>query len=212
MRRGVEVHRMIELHALGQIPLWDVADNMYDAVDTDEAGLGQTDATGSRQPFDSFMSSRFANVRARFVEAPIDLQLEKGRIRGRIDAVYEPTPGEWEIVDWKSGTPSDDPTRVIQLQAYAVAAMEGLIGDQIPHTLRVTFCYLGGGQVVETSHEVTPEWLVTARQDLESALAAASGPEFPQRPGSRCHGCDFTRFCEAGQAWLSEQVPLAPAT
>lgn len=201
MRRGVEVHRMIELHALGQVPLWEASDDLYDAV--------EGDGTGSGRPFDAFMASRFAKVRARFVEVPIDLQLDAGRIRGRIDAVYEASSGEWEIVDWKSGAVSEDPTRIIQLQAYAVAAMDGLIGDQIPKKLRVTFCYLGGSEVAEVTHHVTPEWLAAARADLEAALAVATGPEFPQRPDKRCHSCDFVRFCEGGQAWLAEQAATA---
>ena len=194
MRRGVQVHRMIELHALGQIPLWEAAADLYDAP--------EPAPRESARPFDTFMNSRWANRRAAYVEVPIDLQLENGRIRGRIDAVYQDGPGVWEIVDWKSGTVSNDSTRLIQLQAYAVAALEGLIGDKVPDSLVVTFCYLGGEAVAEVSHEVTPEWLVEAREQLESALMAAGGPEFPQVAGARCRGCDFRRFCDSGKAWV----------
>ncbi len=196
MRRGVEVHRMIELHALGQIPLWELADDLYDAVDPSPRD--------STRPFDTFMKSRWANRRAAYVEVPIDLQLENGRIRGRIDAVYQSDPGVWEIVDWKSGTAPTDTTRIIQLQAYAVAAMEGLIGDVVPESLSVTFCYLGGKNAAEASHEVTDDWLREARIELESALAASSGPDYPQFAGPRCRSCDFVRFCDSGNAWLEK--------
>jgi DNA helicase-2/ATP-dependent DNA helicase PcrA len=199
MRRGVEVHRMIELHALGQIPLWEVADDLYDAV-SDEA------PPASARPFDTFLTTRFAGRRARFVEVPLDLALDGGRIRGRIDAVYEDEPGAWEIVDWKTGRASEDPTRVIQLQAYAVAAARGLIGDQIPDSLRMTFCYLGGPAAEEVTHIVSPAWLEQARHDLEEALVAAAGPDYPQLPGRRCHSCDFSRFCDSGKTWLAQQV------
>ncbi|NND02932.1 MAG: ATP-dependent helicase [Acidimicrobiia bacterium] len=195
MRRGVEVHRMIELHALGQIPLWEASDDIYDAV--------EPAPRGAARPFDTFMNSRWANRRAAFVEVPIDLQLQNGRIRGRIDAVYEDRPGAWEIVDWKSGIPSSDATRIIQLQAYAVAAMDGLIGDSIPSSLKVTFCYLGGATVEEVGYEVTSEWLDDAREQLEVALLASAGPDFPQVAGTRCRSCDFTRFCESGKAWIA---------
>ncbi len=199
MRRGVEVHRMIELHALGQIPLWEVADDLYDAV-SDEA------PAESARPFDTFLTTRFAGRRARFVEVPLDLALNRGRIRGRIDAVYEDEPGAWEIVDWKSGRAPDDPTRVIQLQAYAVAAARGLIGDQIPDSLRVTFCYLGGAAAEEVTHTVSPAWLEQATIELEEALVAAAGPDYPQLPAPRCRSCDFSRFCDSGKSWLAQQA------
>jgi DNA helicase-2/ATP-dependent DNA helicase PcrA len=199
MRRGVEVHRMIELHALGQIPLWEAADDLYDAV-------GDEAPQGTARPFDTFLTTRFAERRARFVEVPIDLALEGGRIRGRIDAVYEDEPGVWEIVDWKSGMVSADPTRVIQLQAYAVAAARGLIGDSTPDSLRVTFCYLGGPTAEEVTYAVSPTWLESADRALEAALVAAAGPNYPQLAGRRCRSCDFSRFCDSGKAWLAAQV------
>jgi len=196
MQRGVEVHRLIELHALGQVPLWDVAADLYDTTDADAPGDGA-------RPFETFMASRFSGRRARFVEVPIELSLGQGRIRGRIDAVYEDGPGEWEIVDWKSGRASQDPTRVIQLEAYAVAASMGLIGDQVPDRLRVSFCYLGGNEVEEVGFAVTPEWLEAARSRLAAALTAAAGPEYDAHPGDRCRTCDFARFCDAGKQWLA---------
>ncbi len=195
MRRGVEVHRMIELHAQGQFPLWERADDVYDAPGAVEG----RDVTG---PYSTFKSTRFATRRARFVEVPIDLEMPLGRIRGRIDAVYEDEPGSWEIVDWKSGTVSSDPARLVQLQAYAVAAAAGLIGDQTPSKLRVTFCYLGGETAAEVSYDVTPQWLAQAEEALQAALQQASGPDYPQQPSERCRHCDFSRFCEAGTAWL----------
>ena len=68
--------------------------------------------------------------------------------------------------------------------------------------LTVTFCYLGGGQAEEVSHTVSSTWLEEARERLELALEAAGGPAYPQQPGPRCRSCDFTRFCDAGAAWL----------
>jgi len=198
MRRGVEVHRMIELHALGQVPLWDAADDLYDTTAGDAP-------RSSARPFDTFLGSRFAGRVARFVEVPIEIALDGGRIRGRIDAVYEDEPGVWEIVDWKSGSISADPARVMQLQAYAVAAERGLIGDEVPTELKVSFVYLGGDAAEEVSFEVTERWMDRARQALEAALVRAAGPEYVAQPGTRCRSCDFSRFCDPGRAWLAEQ-------
>ena len=127
-----------------------------------------------------------------------------GRVRGRIDAVYEPEPGNWEIVDFKSGRNKQDAAASVQLEAYAVAAADGALSATPPERIAVTFAYLGGGTIEEVTVGVDDEWLGDARQHLEDLLTAASGPDYPQSPSPACQHCDFLRFCDAGQAFVAD--------
>jgi DNA helicase-2/ATP-dependent DNA helicase PcrA len=199
MRRGVKVHRMIELHGRGEMALDDMADDLYDVTDLDEP-VGD----GGPDPYQVYLNSRFADHKPRYVEAAIDLHLAKGRVRGRIDAVYELEPGSWEIVDFKSGRNRNDPTAVVQLEAYAVAAAEGALSAEAPREIKVTFAYLGGGELQEVAVPVDDEWLERARHHLAELTEAALGPEYAQVPSPACQRCDFLRFCEAGKAFVAD--------
>jgi DNA helicase-2/ATP-dependent DNA helicase PcrA len=199
LRRGVRVHRLIEMYGRGEMPLDEIADDLYDVTDSD-----QPTAVG-RDPYQVYLDSRFADVKPRFIETPIDLGLRSGRIRGRIDAVYEPQPGHWEIVDFKSGRNSGSDTAQVQLEAYAVAAADGALSTAPPEAITVTFAYLGGGDLEEVVIKADEEWLAEARSHLVTLLDRAAGPEYPQTPSSECHRCDFLRFCDAGRAFVSDQ-------
>lgn len=194
-RRGVEIHRRIELHNRGALAFDEADDTFYDAVDDSPAPVTSA--------FGRFSASRFARRRPILVEAPFDLLAGDVRVSGRIDAIYEDEPGSWEVVDFKSGRFSDDPTRRVQLQAYAVAVDEaGLASGEAPERTRVTFAYLGADELVEQTEEVDRSWLDAARIRLaELAALAAEGPYDPT-PSAACRICDFARFCEAGTAWL----------
>jgi DNA helicase-2/ATP-dependent DNA helicase PcrA len=176
---------------------FDEADEtFYDAVDGYEGPVTSA--------YDKFLASRFADRLPLLVEAPFDLLVDGVRVAGRIDAVYENEPGSWEVVDFKSGRPSDDPARRVQLEAYAVAAEEaGFSGGRAPNKTRVTFAYLGGETLVEQSEVVDPEWLAGARTHLSKLVGVATGGVFPAAPSAACRNCDFNRFCEAGTAWLA---------
>ncbi len=198
MRRGVKVHRLIELHGRGEMPLEELAEDLYDVTEGDEpAGSGP-------DPYQVYLDSRFATLKPRFVEAPIDIGLASGRIRGRIDAVYEPSPGNWEIVDFKSGRNRENPTAIVQLEAYAVAAADGALSSSPPESIAVTFAYLGGGRLDEVTVAVDADWLEEARSHLDGLLDSASGPDYPQSPSAACRSCDFLRFCDAGRAHVKD--------
>ena len=187
-RRGVEVHRKIELHHLGAIPLTDLETIEYDNVS--EATTGA---------FQSFLNSRFASMDTKAVEVAFSLQLPEGTVRGRIDAVFG---GEsWEIVDYKSGRPSSNPARIVQLQAYAVAADRGLLGPA-PDGMTVTFAYLGGG-LTEERHDVDEAWMREAEASIRDALTSIASEEFDPSPSNACRTCDFAHVCPEGSAWLS---------
>jgi len=193
-RRGIEVHRRIELHHRGNLPPDEVTEGLYD-LPGDEAAHGP-------DPFAVFLASRFAAFTPLLVEAPFELQIDGSLLAGRIDAVYVPEPGVWEVVDFKSGVRRPDPALRVQLEAYAVALGEaGFPGA--PPAARVTFAYLGGGRLEEATEETGDVWRRAARARLGALLAAASAGERSPAPSESCRGCDFARFCEAGTAWLA---------
>jgi DNA helicase-2/ATP-dependent DNA helicase PcrA len=196
-RRGAELHRRIELHNRGTVALDDVDDGFYDSVG--EASGAVPDA------FARYKASRFAESRPLLIEAPFDLSVAGARVAGRIDAVYEPAPGSWEIVDFKSGRPTDDDSRHVQLEAYAVAATEaGFHGGSSPDRIRVTFAYLGADELVEVGEDVDEAWLADARNHLNRLVAEARSGTYPATPSAGCRHCDFSRFCTAGAGWLEQ--------
>lgn len=198
LQRGVRFHRAVELHNLGKVPLDDLDEITYDLTGDSS---GEPAVTGA-EPYNVFLDSRFADQRARFAEVPIDLEFGAVRIRGRIDAVYEPASGSWEIVDYKSGRPSNDPALEIQLQTYAIAAVDGAIAEPIPTQLSVTFAFFGGGSYAERTVDVDDAWLSAARGRIESLAHRFERDEFEPTPSDACKRCDFVSFCESGQAFL----------
>lgn len=197
LRRGVEVHRRIELFNRGTISFDDLDDDLYDLPADFEV-----QAPGGRDIFEVFLASRFAAKTPRFIESPIDLKIGNARVRGRIDAVYEDEDGSWEIVDYKSGQNPGDDSALVQLQAYAVAARDGAIAIDRPNRITVTFLYLGGPEPEEISTEADETWLEEASIHLLSLVERAAGSEFPATPSTACGRCDFIKFCEAGRVYL----------
>ena len=197
LRRGVDLHRRIELHNRGIAALEEAGPGFYDLPDEDAVPAGGG--------FAAFAASRFAADRPRLVEAPFELKVGDARVAGRIDAVYEPEPGLWEVVDFKSGRRSDHPALRTQLEAYALAAAEAGLAAEPPEHIRVAFVYLGGG-LEEVSEEVDEGWLDAARTHLSALVAGATGGDYPAHPSAACRRCDFSRFCEPGLAWLEAQA------
>lgn len=187
---GTEIHRRIELHQRGQVPFDELQPELYDAPDEPAEGEGGG--------FEAYESSRFASRSARFVEVPFDVGLDNGyTIRGRIDAIYA-DDGHWEVVDFKSGSRKQDPARIVQLEAYAVAIDRVAFADQKPKTLDVTFAYLGGG-LEEVTIRADHAWVVSAGEHLVELTDSIDGGEFSETPGPWCHHCDFLQFCQPGQ-------------
>lgn len=192
LKRGVELHRKIELHNRGVVPLELVEDDSYDFLPDEPEP--RPDA------YETFQSSRFAEIKPRWVEVPFVLSGDELRIRGRIDAVYD-TDGAWEVVDFKSGRHRPDPARDVQLQAYAVAVAEGALGE-LPDSLSVTFAYFGNG-LEEVTTVVDQAWLDSARTAVTAVASGITGEDFGAQPSPACRQCDFVRFCDPGKAWLA---------
>ena len=198
LRRGVEFHRKVELHNLGKVPLDDLEEITYDLTTERDAA-----AVVGPDPYEVFLASRLAVRPARFAEVPIDLQFGNVRVRGRIDAVYEPEPGEWEIVDYKSGRTSEDPSLDVQLQTYAVAAADGAVAAPVPDRLTVTFAFFGGGEFAERTVAVDDAWLAEARTRIDDLTDRFDRGDFEPTPSEACRRCDFKTFCDAGRAFLA---------
>lgn len=197
LRRGVRFHRQVELHNLGRVPLEDMEEIAYDLPIEHDAT-----ASAGPDPYEVFLDSRLAGEAARFAEVPIDLQFGTVRVRGRIDAVYEPEPGMWEIVDYKSGGASDDPALNVQLQTYAIAAADGAVASPPPEQLSVTFAFFGRGEYAERSVEVDEPWLAAARERIDSLTQRFALDDFEPTPSDACKRCDFRTFCDAGRSFL----------
>lgn len=197
-RRGVEIHRRIELHNRGEVPLDDFREDAYDI------GPSETESAGTR-PFEAFLESRFATTAPLLIEAPFDLLIGSSTIRGRIDAVYSPEPGHWEIVDFKSGKPPKLSATAVQLEAYALAAAEVPFTLQRPGTIDVTFAYLGDG-LQTVSERADEEWIQNARDHVMTLLDNIADEVWDASPSPACRHCDFARFCDAGTLWLNDHL------
>ena len=197
-RRGVEIHRRIELYNRGAVAFEEAEEEFYDIP---EGEAGETHEVGRSDPFETFRSSRFAEQRPIFTEVPFDLKIEAARVRGRIDAIYEPEPGLWEIVDFKTGRARVDPARTVQLQAYAVATTDVDFTPNPPERTAVTFAYLGNG-LEEITQQVDDAWLQDARRRLGELIDGVEAADFAPTPSPACHSCDFLRFCDDGKAWV----------
>jgi DNA helicase-2/ATP-dependent DNA helicase PcrA len=185
---GTDLHRRIELHQRGQVPFDDFEPGLYDAMD-------EAEGTGG---FKAFLDSRFASRPAALIEAPFILRTDSGyEVRGRIDAIYE-EDGNWEIVDFKSGKRRDEPARLVQLQAYALAADRYDFGIDRPQEIEVTFAYLGGGLDVHTE-QADAAWRDAASSQVEDLTGAIEAERFEPVPGDWCRSCDFLRFCPEGR-------------
>ena len=139
------------------------------------------------------------------------MRWEGVEIRGRIDAVYarnespnespNQSAGQWEVVDFKTGSPSLDPAvraaSLVQLQAYSIAARDGHLGRPAPPDIDVTFAYFGS-PANEVTYRVDDQWLATARTRLTDIVDGINRGEKQPTPSLACHGCDFLHVCPTG--------------
>jgi DNA helicase II / ATP-dependent DNA helicase PcrA len=99
----------------------------------------------------SFLGSRFANLEPVLVEQEIQFSLADLIVVCKLDAVFE-IAGEFQIVDWKSGSaPSEEQLqqRSLQLALYRVALSKFL--NLGPERISASFFFAGDGR------EITPE-------------------------------------------------------
>jgi predicted RecB family nuclease len=194
--RGTEIHRRIELHQRGQVPFEEMSEDLYDFAPDDRGATGPGG-------YAAYESSRFAAERAALVETPFSIELETAHtVRGRIDAIYRDGT-HWEVVDFKSGEKKQDPSRIVQLQAYALAVSDVDFGLAKPEQLDMTFAFLGGGLHEET-HHADQAWVDRARSSVNQIGRGIADEEFDPNPGAWCRHCDFLEFCKPGRAFLGK--------
>ena len=202
---GTAFHRRAELHNLGVVALEDVETVRYDSVEDDRPSSREAD------PWVSFERSRFGRERPMLVETPFEVTLDGRKVRGKVDAVYESTGG-WEIVDYKSGSPSPTDAKLVQLQAYAIAARRGALTGSTPDDLTVTFAYFGTDPAEAVTEHVDAPWLAEAESTVARLLETAELGPFDPAPSPACRWCDFLHHCTAGKAYLAEETTRPSTT
>lgn len=200
---GTDFHRRIELHNLGVIAFEDPSSGTYDAV-SEPGAQQEVHDESSQDPWKLFNTSRFWRSTPIRVEAPFEITVGEGSIRGKVDAIYEPEVGLWEIVDYKSGRHRDDPSRRIQLEAYAIAAADGALSNTPPESIHVTFAYFGGAELTEVTEAADEEWIDQARRHVTDLVDQGINGPFDPAPSDDCRWCDFLHLCPAGQNFAKE--------
>lgn len=197
-RRGTDVHRRIELHNLGVMPLEELSETSYDLV-------ADGDEPAGTNPFGVFEATRYAHTPPILTEVPFELGRGAGRVRGRIDAVYAAPDDGWEIVDFKSGRERPDGANLVQLEAYALAAADRSLGRAAPAHISVSFVYLGGTEPAVRNHVVDERWLEDAGTRIDGILEGIRDGRFQTTPSEACRRCDFLRFCRDGSDFVRRQ-------
>ncbi len=203
-RRGTRIHRQIELHHQGKIPLLEP-----DAETPDLTGDDRPVDSPGPGPFEVFLQSRFSAMEVQWLERAFSLRIRDDfLVRGRIDAVYRSDSDTWEIVDFKSGQPpSDDPhaARLAQMQVYALALSEIPELGPPPSNLSVTIAYLGGGRLAESpaAEPVDAVWLASARTRLEGIVRLIAEEQWAPTPSTECRKCDFFHLCPEGKTFIN---------
>ena len=204
-RRGTRIHRQIELHHQGKVPLLEP-----DSEEPDLAGDDRpVESSTGPGPFEVFLESRFSGMQTQWLEKAFNLRLGGNfLVRGRIDAVYRRGAGDWEIVDFKSGQPpAEDPhsTRLAQMQVYALAVSEVPELGPPPSNLSVTIAYLGGGRLreVPSAEPVDRAWLASSRTRLEGMARSIVDQQWDPTPSPECSKCDFYSLCPEGKTFIT---------
>ncbi len=203
-RRGTRIHRQIELHHQGKVPLLEPEDEAPDLIGDDQPA----EPSSGPGPFEVFLQSRFSEMEVQWLERAFSLRLgDDFVVRGRIDAVYRGGADTWEIVDFKSGrAPLDDPyaARLAQMQVYALAVSEISELGPPPANLSVTIAYLGGGKLAESpaAEPVDLQWLAAARTRLEGMAGSIADEKWDPTPSEECRKCDFYQFCPEGRTFI----------
>jgi DNA helicase-2/ATP-dependent DNA helicase PcrA len=127
-------------------------------------------------------------------EKVFELPMENNVVlTGRMDQVNCLSPGQDEIVDYKTGRPrnEDKVKKDVQLSVYALAARE--MFDWNP--VRLTLHFLQTNQPVSTIRD--DKQLKKVREEIQEAAADIRAGEFPAKPGFACRFCDYESICPA---------------
>ena len=143
----------------------------------------------------SDLGRRAAHARRVHRELPLLLAVGGTEIAAAVDLLFENAEGQWELVDYKSGSP--DAGRApeaasaygLQLGLYALAAGRWL--GRPPARWSVYFL----GSAVAFAYNLSAEDVSKAQADVERALAGLAAGDFEPRRGRTCPVCPFRAVC-----------------
>jgi DNA helicase-2/ATP-dependent DNA helicase PcrA len=124
-RRGTEFHLWLEDHFkhTSLISMDEIFNN--DATAQSQINKNEELVDAPMQELQkAWLASEWANQQPIGVEVGFETVIAETVIRGRIDAVYEKTPGKFEVVDWKTGkvkSGDDLSVAAVQLAMYRLA-------------------------------------------------------------------------------------------
>ena len=189
-RRGVEIHRRIELHGLGHVPIQDLDLDAYDIPE-------EPDRVAGSDPYAAYLASPCRG--GRLVEAGFQFDTVSAWPCGAIDAVYADGDG------WRSSTSRP----VVPVLTHgstsscrlAPSPPAGSISASGPERLTVTFVYLGdgGGEAPEVDE------VVLRRRGDDRSIASSDARADSSLTRPRLPVVEFVRFCPVGAAWLEAQ-------
>ncbi|MDX6277389.1 MAG: ATP-dependent helicase UvrD/PcrA [Nocardioidaceae bacterium] len=156
-RFGTRFHAWVEAH-FGQQTLLDPTD----LPGRGDVGIGN-DAE-LEEVKSAFLAGPYADLTPVQIEAPFSLVLGGQQFVGRIDAVFSPAPGRYEVVDWKTNKEASADS--LQLAIYRLAWAE-LMGVD-PSAVTASFYYARLGRV--DTYDDLPD-----RAELERLLGLGTG-------------------------------------
>ncbi len=132
------------------------------------------------------------------VEKVFDLELGGKKIHGKIDRIEENPEGNLEIIDYKTGKPSDeDVEENLQLNAYALGCEK--IYGVLPSKVSLFYVKAEPEERFKEYH-VTKEQVETVKIEMEDLISQISNRNFTAKPGMfTCKHCDFKEICEFAQ-------------
>lgn len=132
------------------------------------SSAGSTDAAPDQLAAlqEKFLASEWGMRAPLALEQEITMPFAGRTLVCKIDAIYEPEPGQFQIVDWKTGRPpeneSDAALRLLQLELYrhAFASWRGIP----PERIECVLFYVATGEVLRSERmlsvsELESQWL-----------------------------------------------------
>jgi DNA helicase-2/ATP-dependent DNA helicase PcrA len=137
-RRGSRFHQWVE-ELYGASPLLE-PDDLPGAEDGD---VTDDELTALQE---RFLADGWGERRPVAVEAPFEMAVGGRLIRGRIDAVYRDDNGDFDVIDYKTGSvPRDFAAASIQLAVYRLAWAD--LAGVDPREVRAGFLYVRTGEL-----------------------------------------------------------------
>ena len=131
-------------------------------------------------------------------------------ISGYIDRVEKTPQGDYHVIDYKTGNPSDSSMQKkgpvsdnVQLNIYCMAILLGLRDDsgkvivkpgKLPKKGIQFYPGREGQQIFE--YDVTEGQVKKVMKELEKLVKRINKKEFDATPGFHCKWCDYRDICE----------------